>query len=218
MKLYICGDSFCVPDPEYGTMWVDILHDQLPQVEIVNLAKVSASNMHISLQVDKALSVNPNAIICHFTSSTRRSYRVRASAAPLIEQFEKGDLVSYSIPTCTTLQPVLEKKHIDAIREYYFQYCDLDAEIYVNKCVIESVLWRLAHSDTSWKYDQGGFEHSSFGRNISYFQRFQSHRIPYNLWDYANSRSYRPFYHIPDVKTHSKIADYYVKWIKEILQ
>ena len=38
--IYVCGDSFAVPDLEYGPCWVDLLQQKLP---VKTLAQVCAS-------------------------------------------------------------------------------------------------------------------------------------------------------------------------------
>lgn len=214
MKFYICGDSFCCPDPEHGVMWVDLLRRRLDSdCEIVNLSQVAASNALISLQVDRAVESGADFVACHFTSCTRASLRVQPSDAPLLDQFASGAMIPYSIPTCTTLEPHVSHREIDAIRKHYVQYCDLDWEIYVNKCVIESVLSRLRDSTAEWQFDQGGFEHPSFGSRVQYFENYHAHRLPFSLWDFTTTRSYRPYFHIVDTATHQQIADYYTQWI-----
>ena len=66
--IYVCGDSFAVPDLEYGPCWVDLLQQKLP---VKTLAQVCASNLMISMQVDNAIKNNAQGIIVLFTASTR---------------------------------------------------------------------------------------------------------------------------------------------------
>ena len=196
-------------------MWADLLANKLKdRVEIVNLARSGASNMLISLQVERALEQAADLVIVHFTSCTRETYRVQNSDLPLLDQFLTGSLISYVIPTCTNLEGTLDSDKIEQIRKHYVQYRDLPCTIYLNKCIIESVLYKLGASGTKWAWDQGGFEHHSFGADQEYFKLFDRYRTGTCLWDHAKTRSWRPYYHITDKQTHEMIADRYAEWIE----
>lgn len=210
--IYICGDSFCVPDLEYGHMWVDLL---CSHQEIKNLARVAASNLQIAVQVDHALDQGAKAIIVNFTSSTRQEWRMTSSRQSLYEQYQSGDLISYAVPTCSNLTQLLTVDQIDRLRRSYLETTDLEVEIYRNKCVIECTLYKLSNSGCAWIFSSGGFEHSSFGSTTRYFDDFAANRSVINLWDHAKSRSYRPYYHITDPAVHTKIAEYYLSWLKQ---
>lgn len=211
--LVICGDSFAVTDPEYGPMWVDLLGELLPQTKITNLAQVGASNGLISLQVDRALTLNPTHIAVLFTSSTRDSVRTAPSSADLLTQHQTGALVPYAVPTLTTLEPYWTLDQRRKLKSAWLEFRDLDWEIYLNSCVIESVLRRLADRSVTWRWDQGGFEHASFGGKQRYFAEFDPWRAPVCLWDLSPGRAYRPYYHITDADQHRTVAHSYKTWI-----
>jgi hypothetical protein len=216
LKIAICGDSFCYPDSEYGVMWADLLAIKLgSDHEIINLSSVGASNMLISLQVDHALESDVDHVLCHFSSCTRETYRAHDSDLSLFEQFQAGDLIPYAIPSCTTLESTVDKSRVEQIRKHYIQYQDLDCTIYTNKCIIERVLYTLRASKCKWAWDSGGFEHHSFGGDSQqdYFGQFEHNRTGTCLWDYADGRLYRPYYHITDPYIHQVIADRYASWI-----
>jgi hypothetical protein len=90
----------------------------------------------------------------------------------------------------------------------------MDLAIYTNRCIIESVLYRLQQSGIPFVFDQGGFEHPSMGATNKYFLEYCAHRSDINLWDFARTREYRPYYHITDAKMHKEIANYYIKQIQ----
>jgi len=169
-RVYICGDSFCVPDLEYGACWVDMLDTN---VVVQNLAKTGASNLQISLQVDHAISQSASAIIVNFTSCTRQEWRIRPSDQSLYQQFCDGSVVSYVIPTCSNLQDILQEAEINKIRESYLKLSDLSVEIFKNQCIIERTLYKLQNSNIPWTFSSGGFEHSSFGATKKYFEQFK---------------------------------------------
>ena len=71
-KIYICGDSFCVSDTEYGPCWVDYVAQQR---SVTNLAQVAATNLMISMQVDHAIAAAADFIIVQGTACTRSQTR-----------------------------------------------------------------------------------------------------------------------------------------------
>jgi hypothetical protein len=195
--IYICGDSFCVPDPEYGACWVDLLAQQRT---VVNLAQVSATNLLISQQVDQAIAESAGFVIVQGTSCTRSEIKLN------------GKVVPYSFLTSNATNTKFDDRQLNIIREYYTEFFDLDLAIYHNQCIIQNTLQKLADSGIPFRFDQGGFEHSSFGATpAKYFGKFDHYRSAVNLWDYANTRDYRPYYHIRDAQVHQQVAQYYIK-------
>lgn len=71
-SVFICGDSFCCPDPNYpGFSWVERLQKQLPEVEITTLASPGATNFLIAAQIEKAITADPDFIIVTTTGTLR---------------------------------------------------------------------------------------------------------------------------------------------------
>lgn len=197
--LYICGDSFAVPDLAYGLCWVDYLQTLLPTHEIVNLSQVCASNLMISQQVDQAIT-HADQIIVLCTASTRNQTRLH------------GKIVPYSIHSLDSTTPFTNQQ-LGVLDAYTQEFFDLDLAIYQNQCIIESMLQRLTDSNRSFLWDQGGFEHPSYGGTQEYFAKWHGCRSDCNLWDHAKTRSHRPYYHITDATIHQQVAEYYAKWI-----
>jgi hypothetical protein len=196
-RVYICGDSFCVPDPEYGACWVDLLAQQRT---IINLAQVSATNTLISMQVDQAIAESADFVIVQGTSCTRSETKLN------------GRITPYSLLTANAINTKFNNRQINIIREYYTEFFDLDLAIYHNQCIIQNTLQKLVDSRTPFLFDQGGFEHPKFeATRLDYFAKFNSYRSAINLWDYADTRDYRPYYHIRDAKVHHNVAQYYIK-------
>lgn len=182
--IYICGDSFGASDSDSDIVpW----HEKL---DCVNLSKVCATNLQISQQVDHAIA-HASFVIVLFTTSVR---------------FEYGS-DSYTLHNLDTSTLTSEQKNI--VTQYAKNFFDLDLEIYRNKCIIESVLQRLVDSNVPFIFDQGGFEHHSFGTNKKYFEKYNQHRSDYCLWDYGDSKKFRPYFHITDQNIHNQIAEYY---------
>jgi hypothetical protein len=194
--IYICGDSFCVSDPEYGPCWVDHLSQQRT---VTNLAKVSATNLMISMQVDQAIEQRADFIIVQGTACTRSQTK------------HQNKIVPYSFHTASKESTPFNQQQLDILKQYYTEFFDLDLAVYENKCIIESTLHRLVRSGISFLFDQGGFEHPSFGSTTTYFDQFRQYRSKINLWDYTTTRNYRPYYHIVDSVVHQQVADYYLE-------
>ena len=199
--LYICGDSFAVPDPAYGQCWVDYLQQMIPTHHIINLSRVCASNLMISQQVDQAIP-HADQIIVLCTASTRSQTRLNEQVVP------------YSIHSLDRTTP-FSTRQLAVLKSHTREFFDLDLAIYENQCIIESMLQRLTDSGRPFVWDQGGFEHASYGGTGQYFAKWAQHRGSRNLWDYSITRSHRPYYHITDDRVHREVADYYAEWCHE---
>lgn len=199
-KVYICGDSFCVPDPDYGPCWVDHLCNDY---DIVNQSKVSATNLMISQMVDAAIQNQADFVIVQGTSCTRSQTR------------HQGQTVPYSFLTASTETTPFDSRQLHIIKQYYTEFFDLDLAIYLNQCVIHHTLQKLLDSGVPFRFDQGGFEHAKFGAtNLDYFPKFYSYRSAINLWDHGDTQRFRPYYHITDSAVHRSVAQYYAKEIQ----
>lgn len=197
--IYICGDSFGFPDADYPPMWADHLGMHYP---VRNLSRVCASNLMISQQVDFAIKHGATFIILLCTASTRGQTRL------------DNDVVPYSIHSLDDTTPFTNKQ-LSVLKNYTAEFFDLDLAIYENKCIIESMLSRLIASNIPFVFDQGGFEHHSYGGVDTYFTQYDQYRSKYNLWDHAQVRSHRPYYHIVDEQVHLDVYRYYAGLIDE---
>jgi len=197
--LYICGDSFGVPDPAYGLCWVDYLAQLIPTHHVINLSRVCASNLLISQQVDQAIA-HADQIIVLCTASTRSQTRLN------------GQVVPYSIHSLDATTP-FSADQLSILQSHTREFFDLDLCIYENKCIIESMLQRLTDSNQPFLWDQGGFEHAHYGGTRKYFSKWSWCRSSRNLWDYTTTRQHRPYYHITDDGVHREVAQYYAGWI-----
>ena len=190
--IYVCGDSFGVSDPAYGAGWMD----QIGQT--TNLCQVSASNLLIAQQVDRAIAAGAERIIVLFTSSTRS------------EKVENGRIIPFSWHTANTTTTPFSTNQLRILQEYFAEFHDLGLAIYTNQCIIQHTLGCLRKSGADYVWDQGGFEHPSMVGRLC-FEEYNSTRSELCLWDYAHTRQYRPYYHITDAQAHENIATYYRK-------
>ena len=194
----VCGDSFCVPDPDYGPMWADLL---AADREVRNYSERTATNLLIARQVDQAIEDGAEFIIVHFTSCTRG------------EKLHAGRYVPFSYHTASEITTPFDSNALRILKEYYTEFFDLDLAIYQNAITIEHTLARLVQSNRPFRFDQGGFEHSSYGGTGQYFTQYTQYRSEYNLWDHANVRKFRPYYHVTHSHIHQQVAKYYVQEI-----
>lgn len=194
--IYICGDSFCVSDPDYPkiTPW----HEQVEGA--ISLGRVCASNLLIAQQVNKAIQLDADFIIVEFTSSLRS------------ELLWKGAVVPFSWLSLDNTTP-FDSNTLDMLKQK-FEYVDLNTEIERNKLIIEATLQRLVDSGIPFLFDQGGFEHPSYGGVGTYFIKYDKYRSGLCLWDYADTRTHRPYFHIQDQSIHDMIAEYYNNFIQ----
>ena len=197
--IYICGDSFCVPDPEYGACWTDILATRF---EVCNLAQVAATNLLIAQQVDSAIAHGADFVIVQGTAVTRAEKRVGTK------------LVPFSYHTAGQETTPFTDRQLRILKEYYTEFFDLDQAIYQNAITIEHTLHKLVRSGIPFRFDQGGFEHPKFGSvKTNYFEPYAQHRSAVNLWSFVATQQYRPYYHITDAAVHQQVADYYTQEI-----
>lgn len=192
-SVYICGDSFYCSDQESTIVpW----HEQF---ERTSLAQVCASNLLISLQVEQAIEKQADFIIVGFTSSLRS------------ELMFNGELVPFSWLSLDETTP-FDQTTIDNLKQL-FDNIDLRTEVKRNQLIIEATLQKLVDSNISFSFDQGGFEHKSYGGVGEYFTKYNQYRARVCLWDHADVRTHRPYFHITNQTIHTQIADYYTKII-----
>lgn len=226
MKLYICGDSFCVEDPEYGDSWVSLLKKKLPGVQITNLSIAGASNYLIYLQVKQALEDNCDYLIYHATSSIRQELRIRVDDENYdsVNRYwninnpnKKASMICGSwLGINRHYSEVLDQKQTDYIHSFFNNFVDLPSLIEKNYIFILHTLDLLSRSSVTWAWSPGGFDHSSFsssGKKWN-FDQYQSTICPVNLWDYYQSDKIRPWFHVTDRAIHRKVCNQYIEMLK----
>ena len=215
-KIYICGDSFCVEDIEYGLNWVNILKNKNPQAQVTNLSSVGASNYLIYLQVKQAIDEGADHIIYNATSSIRQELAISydSSVTDHAERYynhSKPNLIKPMMSSTWSTthqldQKLVSNRQLDEINNFFKQYLDLPMLIEKSYIFISHTLQLLSSSDlVSWAWSRGGFEHPLFVNNTAAswdFSMYQKLENQINLWDYYTSGAIRPYYHIVDDKIH----------------
>jgi hypothetical protein len=124
--------------------------------------------------------------------------------------------VPFSYHTASEITTPFDSNALRILKEYYTEFFDLDLAIYQNAITIEHTLNRLVQSRRPFRFDQGGFEHPSYGGSRKYFEQYSDWRSDICLWDWAQVRNHRPYYHITDPAVHQRTADYYSEIINKI--
>lgn len=215
--VYVCGDSFSTPDPEYGPMWVELLQTRLgTDYTVVNKSTVSASNLLIAVQVDHAIKNLADYIIVLATTCTRNQVLVQApTRQDLMTRFDRKELISYSV--FRTYRSALGDADRQQVHNFHRRYDDLELNIFRDYMILLGTLHRLTQSGIPFQFDQGGFEHPRFGGRGGYFEEFNSVVSRYNAWDYSTTVDERPYYHIQDATIHELLADYYAEQIQHTI-
>lgn len=225
-KIIICGDSFSIDDADYpGIHWSYHLGKLLPDATIINLASSGASNLLIHLQIDQAISQQPDLIIVSFTSSLRATikWQLTKNYTDILERFfvlhnkdPKADLTCFPYSSIDSFG-ILSSSQSQILKQYVTEFVDLDLMRLENYYIINDSLATLAHSGVNFIYSPGGFDHKNFigSDQQLQFNQFKEYECPINLWDYdIRNHSIRPYYHVTDSTLHSKLADYYKCLIK----
>lgn len=220
MKLYICGDSFCVSDPEFGDNWVTLLTKKYPNLTIVNLASCGASNYLIYLQVKQALEENCNFLIYNATSSIRQEFSLRADNC--VSDNAKRYWNSNNQNKNTSMicgswlgidrhyKELIEVKQTNEIHTFFKNYVDLPNLIEKNFIFIAHTLSLLNSSGINWAWSQGGFEHKNFSDNqYPEFNQYRSKECSTNLWDHYVQDQVRPWFHVTDFAVHQNVCKSY---------
>lgn len=230
--LYICGDSFCSSDPEYGESWTDMLAAQLPHINVVNLAKSGASNYLIYQQVKHALNSQCDYLIYNASGSTRHEFVLdpittitgpdhHARYLNIIESDSQAELLSMSwvVPfeASGNNKDRFSNEQLEEIKKFCLRYVDMSSTIEKNYIFISYTLGLIANSQSpvKWAWSRGGFEHPSFKPIKDWdFDAYTDQESSINLWDYYDAKIRRPHFHVTDKAICQKTCDEYIKLLQ----
>lgn len=221
--LYICGDSFCSLDPEYGDNWPALIANKCTHLEIVNLSTFGASNYLIYLQVNQALKNKCDYLIYHATSSIRQEFVINRDNAVRdhVGRYwnQTNPDKNKSMASVSWLNPhknasnFYNNKKIAAINNFFTDFIDLTVLVEKNYIFIDYTLQLIAKNNNlkNWAWSLGGFEHTKFKSNNTWdFSEYSNYQCPINLWDNFDRDLVRPYYHITDKNLLQKTCDYYI--------
>lgn len=222
-RLIICGDSFCSSDPEYGESWVDVFSSRFPNLEIINLSLIGASNYLIYLQVKHALNIGCDYLIYHATSSIRQEFSVGTDASITDHYTRYNDItnpaqdksmmcVGWNTPNVFWK---FDERKTTLLKDFFTEFVDLPNLIEKNYIFITHTLNLLDSSPVTWKWSRGGFEHPSFSSSSQWdFSKFVENESSYNLWDFYTPNMFRPYYHVANRDVIHKVCDDYSLMLK----
>lgn len=223
-RLFICGDSFCFPDPEYGTCWVNMIELSLPEIDVINVSSPGASNYLISLQVQHAIANNCDWIIYQATSSIRQEFSIAkgSSSRDYIDRYwnprseENKSVISNSWVSATRNTENLLVSKDQSIKQFFTNFVDIPSMIHKNYIFIDYTLRLLAESlpRNRWAWSPGGFEHKKFLDSTEWdFSKYQDRICAVNLWDDYDNSLLRPYYHVTDPNIHHKVCESYLSML-----
>lgn len=225
--LYVCGDSFCVSDPEYGQNWPEMLADQCPNVQVINLARDGASNYLIYLQVKEALACGADYVIYHATSSIRNEFPYlddgatrdsiwRYRDAKTKDVAEPGMICGSWLNPHKNFSGLLPKQTVSKLRDFFTEFADLPNLIEKNFVFIQHTLHLLETSTVTWAWSRGGFEHPMFAGSTEdwNFGNAERNESNINLWDDLDSALARPYFHVTNESRRRLACDHYIKLLK----
>ena len=226
-KLYICGDSFCSTDKEYGDNWPEILEKSCASIDVVNLSSFGASNYLIYKQVQYALEQQCDYLIYNATSAIRQEFVIK-------EDYQLTDNIHryYNINQPNQKKPMaciswlnpdknaahfFDKAKINKIKDFFNEFIDMPVLVEKNYIFIKSTLQLITSNKNlkGWAWSIGGFEHKAFS-NISNwdFQKYKEFHTDINLWDYYDPKVKRPYYHVSDRNILQQTSLCYIKKLK----
>jgi len=224
-NLFICGDSFCSEDPEYGPSWVALLKEALPDVNVITLASTGASNYLIFLQVQHALNNQCDFLIYHATSSIRNEFLIDNDDckkdhfsrywAPHDTKNKSVVSNSWADPTRCTGTLLTKSGHL--IKQFFTEHVDFTSMVGKNYIFIDYTLNLIASQlpRTKWVWSRGGFEHYKFqGVQEWDFSKFADRESDINLWDDFDHSLLRPYYHVTDINVHRQARDHYLSMLE----
>lgn len=221
--IYICGDSFSVPDPNAGLMWVDMIKSKLP---VVNLAVPGASNYLIYLQVKHAIENGAEHIIYQATSSIRQEFafaedsKIKDSYCryhnPVVSSNEYSMICGSWHNVGQHHSKVLSKEDNDNIANFSVRFFDIANAIEKNYIYILHTLNLISKANLkSWAWSRGGFEHKNFKDSTVWnFSHYDQHEVDVNLWDYYDNSVAQPVFHITNQGVHQTVCNQYIKMLQ----
>lgn len=210
-KILICGDSFCVTDPDYpGLHWSEKILDFSSQIEVCNLAHGGCSNAMIVLQLLQGLSFNPDFVILSFTTFTR--YEIDKDIRALPTDLSPMGLANYQKARYTTNMYEQNQEQNQMIDKWMSGVCSETFEKLKNYFYISFCLLTLREKKIPFVFSLGGFEYKQdytvlIKSNYMYnsIPDYANHELKTNLWFYDLKS--RPWFHVDDDSVQSLFAN-----------
>lgn len=209
MRILICGDSYCVTDPDYAGMhWSEKLTDQ--GHDVVNLAYGGCSNALIALQFLHGLEFDPDLVIFSFTTESRLEFDLDRNSRPLpqdpvsVSSHIQSRYITNLNGNMTTTQKLMTK--------LWMTESSRDLEKFKSYFNIGFCLMLAQHRALKFCFSLGGFEYQHDWRSFlqhhsvpDILAPFGKHELRLNLWPHSGSGT-RPWFHVDDDAVHTEFA------------
>ena len=221
-KILICGDSFCVTDPDYpGLHWSEKILNHSPDFEVHNMSYGGCSNALILLQLLQGLKSNPDFVILSFTSLDRYELDFDPFAVP--RSSEPEEISSYIKKRYTTncylnIDPT-QKDIIDRYRtigssdnferlKNYFYIC-----LCLQTLFVQGINFCFSLGGFAYQNDYIELLNSNFLKN--WISHYHDRELTMKLW-YHQTDKPRPYFHVDNNDVHAFFADECIKKLTHV--
>jgi hypothetical protein len=219
MKVLICGDSYCITDPDYAELhWSEKMLAQSADIEICNLAHGGCSNAMILLQLLQGIKTQPQFVILSFTTHGRYELDKDTTAFP--QNFSIEEIANYQKKRYTTNNYDIDKKQLEMVNQWQLLASSENFEKLKNYFYISFCLMYLKTNNIPFCYSLGGFEfkqdyttliNSNYVENL--LVEYRTNELATNLW-YHGSKP-RPFFHVDNDQVHTLFANECMEFIEK---
>lgn len=210
-KILICGDSYCVTDPEYVDLhWSEKILNFSPAIQVFNLAYGGSSNAMIVLQLLQGLNLDPDFVILSFTTCSR--YEIDKDINALPTDLSDIGLANYQKARYTTTMYEQNREQNQTIAKWMSGVCSENFEKLKNYFYIGFCLLTLREKKIPFAFSLGGFEYDQDYTSLiksnymyNFIPDYVNHELKTNLWFYGQKQ--RPWFHVDDDRVQSLFAN-----------
>jgi len=214
MKILVCGDSFCVTDPDYpGLHWSEKILNSSSDIELSNLSIGGSSNALITMQLMQGLKLNPDFVVLSFTNEHRyeRDNKIDAMPYDLSAQSISAYLKERYSPNFESVPKIFAtlSTNFEKIKNYfYIMFClQTLKEKQINFC--------FSLGGFEYKQDYSAFINSNFIDNN--IVDFKEQELLTNLWYYHSNKN-RPYFHVDNESVQTLFANQCLAHIGKVKQ
>lgn len=227
MKILICGDSFCVPDPKFPLLhWSEKIAKVNSDYHLDNIAIQGCTNAQICLQLNQGIKfLKPDFVIISFTQYGR--YEIDTNINPKFDASSAHELKKFYLNRYHTnmYDLPINKEKIDIINSYQTLAASENFEKLKNYFFIEMILSKLTMQGIPFCFSLGGFYFMPYYDQFLQYnhvdcltKKYPNQLILTNLWndrksELANSQA---IFHNENEQTQSAFASECVEHLRKI--
>lgn len=201
MRILVCGDSYCITDPNYPELhWSEKLLNSSADFEVCNLASGGSSNALITLQLLQGLQLKPDFVIFSFTHDHRYEFDNDVDAVPLsltAEELAHYQKQRYS----TSVYKERNQEKIQLLNRWAVDAASTNMEKLKNYFYISFCLNTCQLENIPFCFSLGGFEYQQDYTNLirsnyvkNYIVQHKDHELATNLWYHGTKP--QPVFHV----------------------